>query len=226
MRVLIVTLLAAVSITSAWDEIRIDFGDDSPNPTGNWNFVHSINSATYSNLIDWGTGEPSAISLTVGSGWSNLLPSNWSGGNIDWVDGNAASDCMYSALNNITSSLVILGGLDPTEKYILEIVSAYNNDDNPRLNNITVNGSKTLIGYQSDAVDSSQWDVTDAADGNWLIWDKISSDGDGDMILSFGESGTDRLVFVNAIRLTPVPEPATFVLFFVGGLVARRQMAG
>jgi hypothetical protein len=262
MRVLIVTLLAAVSITSAWDEIRIDFGDLTPNEAPEtWNQIHA-GGGEITDLSNFSDGLLTGVLFktkqtvmtstgpTVESYWnSNIVTSNWQGNNIGWLDSSAAQKCTYGNNGNGTGlsygpALMTFEGLNPSEAYSVEIVCM--RDFNSSVN-INVGGNQKVvegvyaplehevtggvpatssrIGIVDKAI-LSDWDINTAfSNSDWLIWDEVSPNSNGDLLLSF-ELTEGTYVFVNAIRLTPVPEPATFVLFFVGGLVARRQMAG
>jgi hypothetical protein len=182
--------------------------------------------------------------------WTNILDTTWTGDNKEWVDPVAAAECLIGNNGNgsdrsLGPAILTLTGLDSNEDYSIEILSARDHDMSAK---VMAGGEiehfvPTGIGQITHSIlngeiaDRSQENITDTAllsnwnvqnslnNKDWLIWDEASTNSNGDLLLSFEliEGGT---CFVNAIRLTPVPEPATFVLFFVGGLVARRQMAG
>ncbi|AQQ72443.1 hypothetical protein SMSP2_02828 [Limihaloglobus sulfuriphilus] len=263
MRTGILILLAAATVSFAWDEIRVSFSGDASLIESNWNTITNNDMATYS-MKDHKDGSPTGISFYTGqlvepngsgnpngayerSYWTSVLDSSWT---IDesspWISTLAVSKCIAGQPGGGGSFgpvIMRFQGLDFDQEYSVEIAAAR---DHSFIADIRVGGTfrTTSIGTvfehtvdDSDTADRNRFNtITDKEslsawnyqtalqNDDWLVWDSVSPNEDGELLISsFTE---DSYVFVNAIRLTPVPEPATFVVFFIGGLIARRHLAG
>lgn len=219
--------------------LLLDFGDNATDPGGNpgdptWN---TLSTATDQNTFsfsgfDWSDGTAATgIGVEGSIGANNSTPddgqwrssgvdddNNWNGGaDKDWVDSYAAGDYYWSTSTNATGGTatwtITLTGLDDTLLYDFELVSARSSTGS-RVGNYEVQGTTTSNEVNSILFDSKGdgWD-----NESILKWSNISPTASGEIDLSMSASGGNQ-IFVNAIELTQVPEPAHFA--GVAGLLA------
>lgn len=193
--------------------IQIDFANSTTAPGGNWvTITQGLINQAHSSLIDFETGEATSISVQ-GSGFFGHGTSGWQGGNVGWIDANAAADYVGGdSSSTFTFSNLSIG------KFSLELISSSSGGGSP-FTSIYVNGmlaDRTGLG----SGDSYKWNYQTAyADSNWLIWDEITPINDQIQITFFGAGDA----ILNAVRLSSVsaiPEPSTYAAFAGAAVLA------
>ena len=183
-QVLIILLLVLFATITHAFEVRIDFGDDSPDPLGNWNIISDVTmNSQVNNLIDFNTGLQTSIGI-LGNGWLDDDPINpqWNGGlDRDWIANRAVMDDIYTDASNASATF---NGLIPGEYYYIDILSAYSFPDQFSIADIRVNGQfadSNVNGTPGQLGDD--WNILtqgfDAA--NYLIWNSVQADVNGEI---------------------------------------------
>lgn len=197
-----------LSLSANAIDVRIDFTNPGYATGGNWNVITDLN-LTNSDLIDYGSGLATGVSVT-GSGWTNFNgdeTSAWA--TTDWIESSAVekgAGVFSGSFGSFT-----FAGLD-SGSYQIEVVSARSCCS--YLNTIRIDGDIADRTYNGAPV-TTPFDARD--DGlllnNWLIWDNVNADL-GSITLDL--STTSTLGMVNAVRITGasvVPVPAAAWLF-------------
>lgn len=215
--------LAAVGAPSGPpQEFRIDFGTTAPAPGGNWNSLASLNPGVPVALKEYNSGGLNTGvtlkslypmgSVPVGTGWNGGAPK-------EWIASVAGDDCLASG--DVVE--MIIEGLNPQNKYRIEVLAAYGN---PYPSGYGFAILDTVLGDGSGL-----WWPTSTANGtaagsnvdpfgfnlfnqgwieaNWLVWDEVvpgrhgrsALAGPNDVLLALGSE------LVNAIRVTEIEEP-------------------
>jgi hypothetical protein len=215
---LVVLLTCALIATSASaGTILIDFNDNFV-PVGNWNVFHTGNDGTTQPLI-WDDGTASGISLALPTfndsanpGWNpaNPLPS--------WAPTSVAND--YSFFNaffdgNSGTAQFVLSGLDPTHTYALDIIVSRNLN---RDQDFTITHGGGVEFYDNWNSQSDGWVA-----GNVLTFAGLTPDLANEIVMDIQRESTSGAF--NAIRITSMPEPGTFVMTALGiaGIAAFRR---
>jgi hypothetical protein len=228
MRTGLLILLAAVSVSFAWTEILIDCGYGADNPPvtyeDGWSKLGGITrtGGTDSNTVYTPTslydinGDDTFLKITFGSSWvfdsggqnPHIIKSqgtNWSGSTGEsWLSSEAALTCFYSTAS--ADNNIVISGLDDDEIYNIELVTAYNYSS---VQDVTISDNNATVN-SVDVYNNTK---------DWLVWGNVKTDGDGNVTII----NNNGYSFVNAIRLTPVPEPGAMVLFCLGGLFLRKR---
>jgi hypothetical protein len=200
-------------------DVRIDLSNFISLTPGNWNNVSALNGTT-PNLIDFGTGLGTGMSIAGSANWLDFYGDD--GGtfpNQSWLTQPATRDGAGLA-TGLTGSFTLsgLGALS----YSIEIVSARTSFG--YLNSITINGAqanRTFLGTPVHTPWNSTSDGLGA--GNWLIWDNVIPNGGQLTITDVAGPGT--LGILNAIRIVSVPEPTSLALTVLGtfAILLRRR---
>lgn len=208
----IVTVVTAhFSVQAVPIDIRIDLSTRVGSTAGNWNNVNDLNGT--SNLIDF-SGAATGASIS-GLGWTDffgdddgIFPDQ------DWLIQPATQDGAGVFSGNTASFTV--SGLG-AGSFQIELVSARTSFN--YLNFFTVDGltaSRTYLGTPVQTPWGSAGDGQD--EGNWLIWDNLSSVSDITIQLT---ADANTLGMLNAIRILEtqpqsVSTPYTALLFSLG----------
>lgn len=204
-------------------DLRLDVSTSVSTTGGNWNNISNIN-ATTSNLIDFGNGAGTGISIT-GSGWQDFF-GDVSGTfpDQDWLVQPATAD--GAGIQQNSTGTFVFSGLTGAS-YRIEIVSARTAFDYQ--NTIAVDGNTADNTYQGTAVVTPWGSASNGlGDGNWLIWENVAPTAGS---ITITDVTADTLGMINAIRLVgdasvPTPEPMTITLFgagLAGAAVAGRR---
>lgn len=209
---LLLVLLSSV-VPAFATEILIDFSNLVSTTPGNWNNVSDLTGTT-SNLIDFGTGLGTGVSIAGSANWQDFYGDD--AGvfpNQSWLVQPATQD--GAGLQQDLSGTFTLSGLTGSA-YTIELVSA--RPEYGYLNTFTVNGAYAGSTYLGTPVVTPWNSTTDGLDaGNWLIWNDVVPVG-GEITIQ-DVAGPDTLGILNAMRLSDVvaaPEPATLTFTAIG----------
>lgn len=203
---LIVWVTFLLSLSARAEVIYVDLDDLTTDPGGNWNTIAASSAnGTVNSLVDFDTGLITSVSY-AGSGVATHASSGWTGGDIGWVDSDAAKDSFSGGSFTITFT-----GLSESN-YAVELVSSRSSV--VRSADITIN-AMFANRTQNGAGTSDDWDATDAENtSNWLIWDNVSAVADT-LTLSFSGNGGEAIA--NSIKIVAIPEPVTVTLLSMAG---------
>ena len=207
--------------------MELDLGDaagSTPPPAG-WGTINSVGGMfTHTSGVRATTGG----TWQIGSDAMNTPPA-YAVSHPDLVA--ASEDVMSSTTTNVPGT-VLFEFLNPASIYKVEVVSSGVQNFPDRLGDITVQGSFADSGGDpaphGDDYNyfSHGFNTTDP-----LVWHSVSPNGSGEILLSATPvPGPDASqMFINAIRVTVVPEPATVMMLLsvllVLLLVWRRKRA-
>lgn len=222
----LLTLALAVLVTASVAQavpvmdLRVDFNNAAASPGTGWNTVAST--ATDLALVDFNTGVATAVTLTTSASpatynWSKATTTNhWIAENEgpSWLDEskNAAKDHIYLGWN--IAGYLTFKNLDPTQLYTIEIISSFNGTYTAALPFYVNGANKQTWNPKTQGYDT----------GGWLTWTDIAPDANNQIVVQVADTGGHAYnAYVNAIRITAVPEPATLALLALGGLLAVRR---
>lgn len=208
-------------------DIRVDFSNAAAVADANWN---TINTKTTSDvaLVNFATGDTSdgitgALLDVRNRGLAKgTTTNNWQTAvnpGPDWLDGNKNAAKDYVATPSNAMIEFDFKGLDPALTYTIEAISSRNSSSGYDNANVAwraigaVTSSTTFNAYQNGYVA-----------GSWLTWADVAPDATGKIAIQVGvPSGTTPNLYLNAIRLYAVPEPATLLLLGLAGLIPLRR---
>lgn len=150
---------------------------------------------------------------TVTNAWNPANPGP------SWLDSNkyAAMDYVKQGWNSYGE--LRFKGLDPNTAYTIEIISSRSNAEDKNVPWQVFGAATTEIAYFNARIQGYQ-------QGQWLTWTDISPDANGEIAVKVGYNGqTSYNNFLNAARLSAVPEPVSLVLMALGGLLVARRRA-
>lgn len=248
-RLLLLSLGLVASATVSQAAIYIvDFVNSGTTDIPNANTIDPITSGTNQNITFIGdtnfTDTTGGSSLTIGS----FAASASGGGNVITVlrdSGNGVDSSTlpsWATESSVQSAPTALGpsgqtttltfsvsGFSPNETGIdVSFISTYlNNAGGGNLWAMTVNGvtsgdSASFNGY-TNGYSNGTSTIIPFAD---LDWSGLTADASG--AIDFSISTTDRRIALNAMQITTVPEPSTYVMILgflaLGGCLIRRRM--
>ena len=214
-QVFIIMISVFLATLSYAYEIRIDFGSQGTNPTGNWNVIADSNiNSQVNNLIDFSTGLTTPIGIS-GAGWQDGSiidnTAQWNSGNDkDWIANEAVEDIFYTYV----PATVTFNGLSPGQSYTIDILSAYTWLANPPNDtmDIQVNGqfadsnANVTPGQFGDDW-NSQTQGFEAA--NYLTWNAAVADASGEIHVTFTPVSPVPAVDLTAARIQgPIQQQA------------------
>jgi hypothetical protein len=201
----------------------VDFGTVYPSSSNTVNDVTTYNAST-SITKDTNGNTLSGISLTstgaISIGASST--SAWGSSTIDWVTPTMGTDFMNlgNGSTDGTTGTITITGLS-AGSYKIQLVSAQNNATS--LADIKVAGSDSVYAfadsdYNNSGATGDNWQALSNGKNNILIWDAIYISTGGTITITFTDvSSSSNIMFLNALRVTAVPEPAQVASVF-GGL--------
>jgi len=205
-------------------DVRVDFSassaaapsaTDNDGVSGTWNTFSSPTEDTALDLVDYAPGTPSQAKMTLAGdiAWRNSTTTdNWNASNAGpgWLDAsrNAALDRFWADWN--ATWTVTFSGLDSSKLYDLEVISSKKSNGRHCPFQITT-------GTGDDTV--YDWYATDDGytPGGWMSWEDVSPDASGTIVLKAGKA-LSASIYINAMRLVEVPEPATMGMLGLGTL--------
>ena len=220
-----VALCGSVSTADNMD-VRVDLRMSAlPHPGGNWNSIPGLGDiVTVHSLIDYNTGLDSGITLQatddfVQSGGYNVGNDAWTNPAFPWVDVIALRDYNLLLAGNTTGQITF-AGLDPAEQYSVELLAVTSVA-------AAFVGQVKVQGVYDDDGDSASWNCnTDGfVNADVMVWGSVSPDAGGEIVLD--ATLTQELLFVNALRISLVPEPSIFAMLIAvcggAGILAVRR---
>lgn len=217
----LVTICAAIlamAATSVAQTILVDHGTAAATPTlgGTWNSVNFAQSGA--SLVDT-SGAPTGVTITYAGDWldTSVDQGPWPAGDTSWVDADATADYVFT----VDGGTVTFSGLIPGAPYNFQHVAARSLGAD-RIADYMVNGMFADSTPNGDDFASlgDGWNG-----GNILVWNSVAADPAGQITLSVTD--VQSFGYVNASRLSLIPEPATaslvgISLLALGGLRRRR----
>ena len=210
--VLLVTVFLPIDTARGLD-IRVDFNDPTAAPT-NWNLVASSSvSSGVADLIDFGTGTGTGISLAIDDSFHDATSSEpvWSGSPAwrSWIDVQANRDYFWvrtsyqGQTDNPTGGLT-LSGLDPSKTYRIELVGS-------RQDSSSRNFQATVNGLFSDSLNSDPFNASaDGYNGHQVMtWRQLTADAAGEIRVALDAAGEHG--YLNALRLTEAPAQTVLI---------------
>lgn len=205
----IVTILfASISVASA-QTILVNFGSQS---ITNWNSMGAFNSDLGAGSVITSSGAIAAgVSITTNN-FANSVNNTGtyaSGGTVaSWVDTTAVTTTWIRS-GGTGPATVVISGLDDDITYTMDLVSARNTGTS-QLGNLFVNGGASDIGVSTNYSAPAAW-----TSGQVLTWTAITPVS-GSITLSINGIDSSNTSYLNALRLTAVPEPSVAILSAAG----------
>ncbi|MBN2316991.1 MAG: hypothetical protein JXM79_23900 [Sedimentisphaerales bacterium] len=198
-------------------DIRVDVTDYSGTPA-NWNQLGM--NATVTDLIDYNTGLATAIDVCMSGATEVVSGMDWTHGDVDWLDADAANSVIGGSWRNHPWQIVF-SDLDAGSFYTFEVVASYKASETI-LADYTVNGDFAddnhlgIAGVNGD-------DFNLCTDGykpcNWLIWTDVQTDSNGEITIESTFLGEWNAAYINAIHITSssiIPLPSSILLAVLG----------
>lgn len=223
-------LLAVVGIDlpvqAALVDIRVDFNDRAPTPTGWYCVGNQTDTSTVHNLTDFNTGLATGITLQITNAFAGSTTNQdvtWSNPFAPWADLLAMRD--YAALGNGDyTAQIVISGLDRSSTYVVGML-AYR--DSPTADNsFLINGVAGVIvdgGGSTTAWNTKRDGVTNQ---DFMQWLALAPDINGRFVIDVTTSA--NYAFLNGMRLaSTVPEPSSAILLLsaaVGGWCLSARM--
>jgi|GEM_PF-5441156 len=213
-QVFIIMISVFLATLSYAYEVRIDFGNQGTNPTGNWNVIADSNrNNQVNNLIDFTTGLTTPIGIS-GAGWQDgsiVISAPWNSGNDkDWIANDAVKDIFYS-FDPATLTFI---GLSPGQRYTIDILSAYNWEGSPTNDtmDIQVNGQfadSNANGTPGQFGDNWNAQTQGYEAANYLTWNAAVADASGEIHVTFNPVSPQPAVDLTAARIQgPIQQQA------------------
>ncbi len=217
------------------EEIRLDLGA-AYTPAGNWNVATTPRDGGMSNLIEYETGNETAVNVAWDMSLETSASGNWRGDYVndaqDWVVNAAGDDMFYTILYPGGNLGVTFSELSEAA-YRVEVLCSHDAVLDMQSYTFTtydmgfsISGAAADRTYQGNPIPARwDWYYNGCMKSDWLIWDSVSAvDGE----ISIDLIGSDEFIKAgaNAIRLVGiVPEPASALSLLVGGglLTAMRR---
>jgi len=214
-------------------DVRIDLGDQSPAPGGNWTTIGTVSFSSGSPIAlkDYATGLTShGVTIRDGSGSQNApltMSGVWnSNASKDWVEPSAVADQLLS----LGAHFYAIEGLDPAKTYRVEVLAASDVNNgavqthfivdtvlgNPTRGygwapTSTINGTPSGTGSQ---VDNYELYTDGWAAANWLLWEDVVPGRHGYEGQGYGSDAiivilSDASVgYLNAMRVSEASSPS------------------
>ena len=208
---LLAALVATVGTPAYALDIRVDFAADHTGPSGSWNTVSVASSpgGDIANLVDYGTGSGTGISLSVTDAFGDMgmIAGNaWAAPPTfrSWIDPAATRDSFYTRMSDHPTGQITLSGLDDGQTYRVEVIGS-RGDPTSRKGDFRVN---------SDYSDSRNSDGYDAyydghQDHTTMFWRSVTPSG-GEIQLDI-EPHASQHGYLSAMRITEAP-PQTILI--------------
>jgi hypothetical protein len=195
-------------------EIRIDFSDGSGAPAGNWNTIDQVN-MTDTDLIDFVNGLVTGVDVTTAGFFGEVNNGLAWTGTKDWVDGDPVGDDLFTSTSPASVILSRLGA-GPLQVEVLVAASFGGFTQDTQVGGMF--GDRT---FESNPQDGNDFDasVNGTVPLDWVIWDNVTPSA-GNISISLS---TSTNLFINAVRVSTVPEPSTGTLLMLGLIVLGRQ---
>ncbi len=221
-------------------DVRIDFGGGYP--TGgppivpaNWNMAHQsflsvvTPAGSEQTLADF--NEPSAatgVKLKVtkaffGSGATEASPTfAWANAEAPWVETDALRDWTMAYTASNSSCQFALTGLDPNEIYDIELLAVRGTAG---IGSYQVNGlagEAVFPAGSAATATTAAWNssIDGLAAKGFMRWSNVVPSIDGTIVVDVVKASTSEFAFLNAMRITAVPEPGTWLLLAMGVFLA------
>ncbi|GAT35473.1 PEP-CTERM protein-sorting domain-containing protein [Terrimicrobium sacchariphilum] len=221
LRLFLVIFAASVVLNGHGAMVLVDFstlvsGPLNKTDTGTgyiWNSVAGAN-FSFSNLVDSG-GTSTSLSL------SSSTPDNYNavgalvtGANSSpgpaWIGSNWISQ---DSLFTTTTVTLTLGGLSAGQVYNFEFFGARGNAANP------VNNNRTALYTVTSGSSSGSANLNTSNNTNTTVNFNITADvtGNATITMALGTGNDSGFAYLNAMKVTAVPEPASVALVIIGG---------
>lgn len=231
----------AVGVLTAQAEatMLVDFSNSvavTPTLGGTWNTLAGPPNQTYSNLVNADNTPATGVSMTL-SGFTDFAEdqTGWNGGNdLDWVDADATRDYFWVSAQTQSATAgqvgtITISGLPAGSSYEVSYLGVRKTQStNTRIADITVNGAFTNTDISSQAYDAYKaWNTTPSP---ILTWTSVALDSSGDIVIKldprddlYADKSVNVNAWINALRITPVPEPSSLGLLALGGIFTLRR---
>lgn len=200
--------------------IQIDFNDHAAAPGAGWNEVDTLGSAvalsdSLGNATDVTvtiTGDLDNSSTNDGQDSADLADPTLEPGARDYFFISGADDDGFIAIE----------GLDPSQQYLIEVVASRSSAGSiSKASDYTANG---LFADSSPSGDNFDTFSDGFVNGSVLVWDAVTPNASGQIVLTIdSQTSPQSNGYINALRITTVPEPATGLLLVLGGGVLLRR---
>lgn len=214
---LLLGLVLGITAEASLLTIQVDFNDAGSDPGPTWYVVDRTENGTVADLPDI-NGNPTGISMVLGTGWSNTGANNQRGA----YDEAAADDYFYRT--STTSSALTFTFNDGAHQtpWRVELWSSETRD----LGDVdfTINGE---FGPGNSPTNGSAFNAFQDgySQGIIMVWDAVQITDIGGAIVLGVDELYGNYALLNAMRLTQIPEPASFGMLALAGfaLLARRK---
>ncbi len=226
------------SATAGLLDVRIDFGSGyATTPTG-WNevsvsFLSTVTtSGNEQTLSDYNVpSTPTGVALKVTDAFyasTFSTASTWQNPYAPWMDANAQSALADWALVHGTAdkSQLVLTGLDPGSLYTVELLGLREGVDSNAAYQVNGTAGTAIFAGAPGSGTTAGWNADDdgyVAQG-FMQWLEVSPSTSGEIVIDVDRLG-GTYAFLNAMRISQVPEPGALTLFVVGlvALLVRRR---
>jgi hypothetical protein len=208
-----VLLLVPLAVSHAVT-VYLDFGNNAMDPATGWNSIGSTG-GDYFSIVDSNGGALSGVSAHSDAWLNSLSGSDFAG--LAW-DESAVDDF---DLVSESSSTFTISGLSSASLYQIEIVASHTAEFRQIKTSAIVN---SLVADRSNSgiTDENELSHWTYHSDDWLIWDGVSLDGNGDLTVTISNVDVQYGI-INAMKITETPEPATLALMGMGALMLRKS---
>ncbi len=222
-------------------DVRIDFGGGWATTPTNWNMAHQnflsvvTPAGSEQAMIDF--NEPSTatgVKLKVtkaffGSGATEASPTfTWANDEASWVETDALRDwTMAYTANNLSCQFALIG-LDPNEIYCVELLAVRGTAG---IGSYQVNGTAGEAVFPAGSTataTTAAWNssIDGHAAKGFMQWSHVTPSIGGTIVVDVVKATGAEYAFLNAMRITAVPEPGTSLLLAAGLLAIVRRRRG
>jgi hypothetical protein len=218
--ILLAAVVLALPASARAAMILIDFSDAHSGGSGSntWNVATSASWNYSLALVDsTGAATPATLKITDGmlEGGPYTSQNSWPTASLpSWLNNAVLDDALYVASDSNATGQITISGLQRGLTYVLEVVDTRGNAVNTYLGDYKLQGEFTTYSQGFDAYNDGhvaqrimRWSGVVPASGQLVL--------DASVLTTSGI----RYALLNAMQLTLVPEPSTFMMLASAGLV-------